>query len=66
VLLRGKQTVNVPLLLEVLPTQQQFREAVSSLSEDQRAFAAHFRSMQMSMTGFVVVVVHIKPQLERM
>ncbi len=51
--------------LEDLPTQRQFREAVSSISPTQQRFAEAYRTMQLGATAFAVLVLHVKPQLER-
>lgn len=63
-IVRNKDEIMVPLDLEVLPTAQEFREAVSSISPQQRQFATAFRAMQLEHTLFAVLVVQIKPQLE--
>ena len=41
------------------------RETFRSLSPEQQAFAKAFRAMQLESTLFGVLVVQIKPQLER-
>ncbi len=66
VLVQSRQILEIPLGLEVLPSQREFREAVASMSTEQRDFAQAFRAMQLSSTAFAVLVLHVKPQLERL
>ncbi len=65
VIVQSRQTLEIPLRLEVLPSQGEFRDAVASMSREQRDFAQAFRAMQLSSTAFAVLVVQVKPQLER-
>jgi hypothetical protein len=57
--------MTIPLLVETIPTPKQFRDAISSLSPEQQAFAKAYRSMQLASTLFGMVIVQIKPQLEK-
>jgi hypothetical protein len=66
VLVRDRQTLEIPLLLEVLPTQKEFRDAISGLSREQRTFAEQYRAMQLSAATFGVLVIPVKPALERL
>ncbi len=63
-ILRDKQSLEIPLELEVIPTERQFQEAISSLSPTQKSFATMFRRMQQSQSAFAILVVQVKPQLE--
>ncbi|KAL7546282.1 hypothetical protein ACHAWF_009613 [Thalassiosira exigua] len=54
----------VPLLLEELPTAQEFKDAIKALSLEQQRFARAYRKMQLASSVFGVCVVQIKPQLE--
>eukprot|EP01065_Artemidia_motanka_P051881 TRINITY_DN921_c0_g1_i3.p1 TRINITY_DN921_c0_g1~~TRINITY_DN921_c0_g1_i3.p1 ORF type:complete len:921 (+),score=161.47 TRINITY_DN921_c0_g1_i3:64-2826(+) len=65
-IIQNKDDLVLPLLLETLPTPKEFRDAVESLSPEQRAFAKAYRSMQLASTVFGVLVIQIKPQLERL
>merc|ERR1719414_1423214 len=62
---QNRDELTIPLDLATLPTPKEFREAVSSLSPEQQAFAKAFRSMQLESTLFGILVIQIKPQLER-
>ena len=58
--------VSIPLECFFVPSAVAFADAIQSLSEEQRTFCELFRSMQLSATLLGVVVVQIKPQLERL
>jgi hypothetical protein len=66
IILQNKDEVLIPLITKVLPSAQQFRDAISSLSPKQQDFAKAFRSMQLETSVFGVCVVQIKPQLEKL
>jgi len=66
IILQNKDDVIIPLLLNELPSAKEFKDAVQSLSPEQRRFAEAFRSMQLSSSVFGVAVIQIKPQLERL
>ena len=65
-IIQNKDDLNLPLLLETIPTAQEFKDAIESLSPEQQRFAKAFRGMQLESTLFGVCVVQIKPQLERL
>eukprot|EP01062_Namystynia_karyoxenos_P084369 TRINITY_DN990_c0_g1_i3.p1 TRINITY_DN990_c0_g1~~TRINITY_DN990_c0_g1_i3.p1 ORF type:complete len:927 (+),score=309.94 TRINITY_DN990_c0_g1_i3:91-2871(+) len=65
-IVQNKDDLTIPLLLETIPTPKEFRDAVESLSPEQRKFAKAFRSMQLASTVFGVLIIQIKPQLERL
>ena len=64
IFVQNKDEVIIPLLLEQLPTPKEFRDAVRSLSPEQREFARAFRTMQLESSVFAVAVVQLRPQLE--
>eukprot|EP00981_Chlorochromonas_danica_P012157 scaffold4581_cov209-Ochromonas_danica.AAC.1 len=64
-IIKNKEELTIPLSMEILPNAKQFREAISSLSPEQQAFAKAFRAMQLESTLFGIVTVQIKPQLEK-
>ena len=66
VLLGSKDELHIPLLFERLPTPQQFRDAISSLSPEMQRFAKAYRAMQLESTLFCLCVIEVKPQLERL
>lgn len=65
VMVRDKDTVRIPLFLETVPNAQEFQDFISSLSPAQRAFAEAYREMQLQHSLLGVLVVQIKPQLEK-
>lgn len=66
IIIQNKDDVIIPLLLNELPSAKEFKDAVRSLSPEQRRFAEAFRSMQLSSSVFGIAVIQIKPQLERL
>jgi hypothetical protein len=66
VIVQNKDDLRIPLVLEAIPSPKDFRDAIESLSPEQRAFARAIRAMQLESTLFGVLVVQIKPQLERL
>jgi len=65
-IVRNKDEFKVPLDLETIPTAKEFRDSISSLSAEQQDFCKAFRGMQLESTLFGVVVIQIKPQLEKL
>ena len=47
-----------------LPALKAFRDAIASLSPEQRRFAKAYRSMQLEGSLFGVLVIELKPALE--
>jgi len=66
IILQNKDELLIPLLTEVLPSAQDFRDATASLSPEQREFCKAFRAMQLGSSMFGVVIIQLKPQLERL
>jgi len=65
IIVKNKDDLLIPLLLETIPTPKQFRDSIESLSPEQQRFAKQFRAMQLNSTLFAMAVIQIKPQLER-
>ena len=65
-IVQNKDEVRLPLELEALPTPKAFRDAVASLSPEQQRFAKAYRAMQLEGTVFGLLVLQLKPQLERL
>lgn len=63
-LLKNECELDIPLQVVRLPSAQQFRDAIVSLSPVQQSFARLFRDMQLSSTLFALCIVQVKPQLE--
>jgi len=64
IILQNKDEVILPLLVETLPTPKEFKDAIESLSPEQKRFATAFRNMQLESSVFGVCVIQLKPQLE--
>lgn len=58
--------LKIPLDLEQIPTPKEFADAIHSLSPEQQRFAKAYRAMQISNTLFGIVVIQIKPQMEKL
>jgi len=65
-IVRNKDEFTMPLDMETIPTAKEFKDAISSLSTEQQDFCKAFRGMQLSSTLFGVVVIQIKPQMEKL
>lgn len=66
IIIQNKDELLIPLLLNELPTAKEFKDAIRSLSPDQRRFAEAFRGMQLESSVLGVCVIQIKPQLEEL
>jgi len=66
IILRNKDEIHIPLLLNEIPTATEFKDAIGSLSPEQQRFAKSFRSMQLDSSVLGVCVIQIKPQLEKL
>ena len=64
IIVQNKDELMIPLLLEEIPTAQEFKDAIRSLSPDQQRFAESFRNMQLGSSVMGICVIQIKPQLE--
>merc|ERR1719353_1769926 len=64
-IVQNKDELKIPLELSTIPTPKEFKDAIESLSPQQQAFAKAFRSMQLESTLFGILVIQIKPQLEK-
>eukprot|EP01122_Echinamoeba_exundans_P006772 TRINITY_DN1971_c0_g2_i1.p1 TRINITY_DN1971_c0_g2~~TRINITY_DN1971_c0_g2_i1.p1 ORF type:complete len:992 (+),score=172.24 TRINITY_DN1971_c0_g2_i1:130-3105(+) len=66
IIIQNKDDLRIPLLMETLPTAKEFRDAIESMSPEQQRFCRAYRSMQLESTLFGLVVIQIKPQLEKL
>eukprot|EP00941_MAST-03F_sp_MAST-3F-sp1_P002491 g2491.t1 len=66
IVVKDKDSLEIPLLLETIPSAKEFKEAIVSISPEQQRFCKAFRSMQLSSTLFGICVIQIKPQLEKL
>lgn len=64
IIVQNKDELFIPLFLEPLPTPKEFKDAIQSLSLEQREFAQAFRAMQLESSVFALAVIQLKPQLE--
>jgi hypothetical protein len=65
-LIQNKDELVIPLNTETIPSAKEFAEAVESMSPEQQRFAKMYRSMQLEGSLFGVLVLQIKPQLEKL
>lgn len=56
IIVQNKDVVDVFLELETFPSAKEFRDAIESLSEEQKSFAKMYRGLQLSSTLFGVMV----------
>jgi hypothetical protein len=66
VIVRDRDDLCLPLSLAELPTPKEFRDAVASLSPEQQRFCRALRDMQLQSTLFGVLVLQVRPALERL
>jgi len=64
IILQNKDEILIPLLLDEMPSPQEFKDAIASLSSEQQQFARSFRNMKLASSVFGVCVIQLKPQLE--
>merc|ERR1719401_1377829 len=64
-IIQNRDELTIPLELCAIPTPKEFKDAIESLSPQMQAFAKAFRSMQLEGTLFGVLVIQVKPQLEK-
>lgn len=64
IVIRDKDEVKIPLLLNEIPSSKEFKDAIASLSPEQQRFAKAYRSMQLESSVLGICVIQIKPQLE--
>ena len=62
--LRNRDDLTIPLVLAEIPSAKEFKEAIESLSPEQKRFADAYRSMQLDGTLFSIAIIQIKPQIE--
>lgn len=65
-LIQNKDDLRIPLFLEQIPSPKEFRDAIESMSPEQQRFCKMYRSMQLSHSLFGLVVLQVKPQLEKL
>jgi len=64
-IVQNRDELTIPLDLSTIPAPKEFKDAIESLSPEQQEFAKAFRAMQLESTMFGVLIIPIKPQLER-
>jgi hypothetical protein len=65
IIIKNNELFKIPLVVNTIPTTKEFRESISSLSSNQQEFVSAFRNMQLESTLFGIVIIQIKPQLEK-
>eukprot|EP01127_Copromyxa_protea_P015092 TRINITY_DN4293_c1_g3_i2.p1 TRINITY_DN4293_c1_g3~~TRINITY_DN4293_c1_g3_i2.p1 ORF type:complete len:737 (-),score=132.91 TRINITY_DN4293_c1_g3_i2:2114-4183(-) len=66
VIVKNKDLLTIPLIMNAIPTPKAFKAAVESMSPEMIRFAKAIRSMQLSDTLFGICVIQIRPQLEKL
>lgn len=66
IIVQNKDEVKIPLEFETIPPPKEFKEKISSLSPEQQRFAKAIRNYQLAGSLFGILVIHIKPQLEKL
>lgn len=66
IVIKNKDELRIPLLMETIPTPKEFRDAIESMSPEQQRFCKAYRAMQLESTLFGLVVIQIRPQLEKL
>lgn len=66
IIVQNKDELQIPLLMETIPTPKEFQDMISSLSPEQQRFCQAYRGMQLAGTLFAVLVIQIKPQMEKL
>mmetsp|Transcript_30055 Transcript_30055/g.58984 ORF Transcript_30055/g.58984 Transcript_30055/m.58984 type:complete len:1069 (-) Transcript_30055:264-3470(-) len=65
VIVQNRDELTIPLEASTIPTPKEFKDAIASLSPEMQAFAKSFRAMQLESTLLGIVVIQIRPQLEK-
>ncbi|KAJ3085968.1 hypothetical protein HK100_008850, partial [Physocladia obscura] len=65
-IVQNKDEYVVPLVLEMIASGKQFRDAIESLSPEMQRFAKAYREVQLESTLFGILIIQIKPQLEKL
>eukprot|EP01122_Echinamoeba_exundans_P013034 TRINITY_DN5621_c0_g4_i2.p1 TRINITY_DN5621_c0_g4~~TRINITY_DN5621_c0_g4_i2.p1 ORF type:complete len:638 (+),score=189.56 TRINITY_DN5621_c0_g4_i2:74-1987(+) len=65
-IVQNRDELEIPLMLETIPTPKEFRDAIESLSPEQQRFCKAYRAMQLESTLFGLVILQIKPQMEKL
>ena len=66
IIIQNKDEVLIPLLLNQLPTSKEFKDAIESLSPEQKEFATAIRNAQLESSVFGICIIQLKPQLEKL
>ena len=66
IIINNLDDLNVLIELESLETPKAFQKFVSSISKEQQEFANAYRTMQLSESLFVISIIPIQTQLERL
>ncbi len=64
-IVENREEMIVPLHGETFPSAKEFNDAIVSLSPAQQRFAKAYRAMQLESTLFGVLLIQIKPPMER-
>jgi hypothetical protein len=65
IIIKDKDDLKIPLLLETMPSAKEFQDAISSLSPEQQRFCKAYRSKQLASSVFAICTIEIKAQMEK-
>jgi len=65
VIVQNRDELTIPLEASTIPTPAEFKDAIASLSHEMQVFAKSFRAMQLESTLFGILLIQIRPQLEK-
>lgn len=65
-IVKNRDEFEIPLEMNTIPSPKEFKDAIESLSPEQQRFCKAYRSLQLSSTLFGIVVIQIKPQMEKL
>lgn len=64
VIVRDRDALQLPVVLDPIPSPKDFAKAISSISPRMKAFAQAFRALQLSKSVLAIAAIPLKPQME--
>ena len=64
-IIKDKDDLKIPLMLESMPSAKEFQDAVSSLSPEQQRFCRAYRSKQLASSVFAICTIEVKAMMEK-
>eukprot|EP00467_Chlorarachnion_reptans_P001188 CAMPEP_0114526308 /NCGR_PEP_ID=MMETSP0109-20121206/22944_1 /TAXON_ID=29199 /ORGANISM="Chlorarachnion reptans, Strain CCCM449" /LENGTH=982 /DNA_ID=CAMNT_0001708059 /DNA_START=177 /DNA_END=3125 /DNA_ORIENTATION=+ len=65
IVIQNRDELDIPIVLQQIPSPKAFQDYIRSLSPEQQRFARAFRGMQLEGTLFGLVLIQIKPAMEK-